>query len=74
MPKILTTIWNTLSGYKTFAGLLIVLLTFLSQWIPEAMAAAQADPALVAKITGAFVTVLGLMHKIYKVAFGEPAK
>jgi hypothetical protein len=73
MPKILTTIWSRLDGAKTYLGVIITLLGFLAVWLPEVMAAAQADPALVAKVVGVITMILGLAHKVAK-AIGLPAK
>ena len=72
--KILTTIWEKASGYKTFAGLLITLLAFLSTWLPELLAAANASPELVAKVGGSLLTVIGLLHKLFKVLYPEESK
>jgi hypothetical protein len=74
MPKALTTVWNALTGYKTIVGLVITLLAFLSQWVPDVMSAAQVDPTLVAKVVGGFVSVLGLLHKAYRLLYGEEVK
>jgi hypothetical protein len=67
MPKFLTFIWNKLDGYKMYSGLLITLLAFLADWIPQVMAAAHANPDLIAKVVGGIVAVLGILHRIYKV-------
>ena len=72
MPKFLSVIWSKLDGAKAYIGVVIALVGFLASWIPEAMAAAQADPALVTRITGVIVTILGILHKIAK-AIGAPA-
>lgn len=73
MPKALTTVWTKLTGYKTLIGLLITLLAFLSTWIPQAMAAVDMNPTLTAQIVGAVVAVVGLLHKGYRLLFGEEA-
>lgn len=67
MPKMLTTLWDKLDGYKMYAGLLITLLAFLADWLPQVMAAAQVDPGIVAKVVGGIVAVIGVLHRIYKV-------
>jgi hypothetical protein len=71
MPKILTAVWDKLNGAKAYIGVVITLIGFLAVWIPEAMTAAQADPALITKISGVLVMILGLLHRIAK-AIGVP--
>ena len=61
-------IWEKLKGYKTYLGLLITLLAFLVEWVPEVATAAQLNPDLAAKVVGSLLAVLGLLHKIYRVA------
>ena len=71
MPSVLTNIWKYVDGAKTYIGVAVALIGFLIGWVPDAMHAANADPALVAKIVGTLTAVLGLLHKAVK-AFGLP--
>ena len=70
-PEMLSNVWKYFDGAKTYIGVAIALIGFLVGWIPEAMNAAHADPALVTKIVGTLATILGLLHKAKK-AFGIP--
>ena len=75
MPKFLDVIWKHLDGIKTYLGLLVALVGFLVGWLPEVLAAAQLDPATIAKVVGLLTTVLGLLHRVVKgiQVYGDPA-
>lgn len=64
-------IWDWLNGKKTIIGLVITILATIAGYLPIVLPVLGVDAVLVAKIVGIATTILGLLHKLYKWAFGE---
>ena len=64
-------IWDALSGYKTVIGLVILNLPILWGVIESILKGAGVD---VAAVSGTVIVVIGVLHKAYKIIFGEEPK
>jgi hypothetical protein len=67
----LSSFWTFMNGKKTVVGLTITALAWLSTFVPAVMAALGSQPSQIAAVTGVLITVVGIVHKIYKFIYKE---
>lgn len=68
----LKTIWERLSSHKTVIGLVLVQLPILLPQLEQVLVGVGVADAT--KWVGVALTVVGILHKAYKVIFGEEPK
>ncbi len=69
----LTSFWGFMNGKKTIAGAVITIVAYLVAGVPlvAALCTTTVCAATVAKVGGIGLTIVGLLHKLYKYIYGE---
>jgi VIT1/CCC1 family predicted Fe2+/Mn2+ transporter len=67
----LTKFWTYMSGKKTAVGAVITVVASIAVGLPLILPLFIADAALIAQITGIALTIVGVLHKLYKFIYRE---
>lgn len=67
----LGSIWTKLNGYKTLFGAIITAVAYLVAGLPVILPVFGLEAVLVAKVAGIGLTVVGILHKVYKFLYKE---